>query len=170
MRIIFFFQGRFEILCLSGSYLVAENGGPRNRTGGISISVCSPDGHIIGGAIGGRLIAASPVQVQIRSSILSFTRNLLIFSLTFFHRWLHAVLYMAVLSQRSPSPKRKTKNMHQTNPLRPRLLQQLLLKVIILLIPDRACGPHPWEDRIPRKTSTSCVDETRVFVYMCCCK
>lgn len=56
-------QGRFEILCLSGSYLVSENGSPQNRTGGISISVCSPDGHVIGGAIGGRLIAASPVQV-----------------------------------------------------------------------------------------------------------
>lgn len=60
---LLFLQGRFEILCLSGSYLVAETGGPRNRTGGISISVCSPDGHVIGGAIGGRLIAASPVQV-----------------------------------------------------------------------------------------------------------
>lgn len=59
-----FFQGRFEILCLSGSYLVSEGGG-RNRTGGISISVCSPDGHIFGGAIGGQLIAASPVQVCI---------------------------------------------------------------------------------------------------------
>lgn len=61
-------QGRFEILCLSGSYLVAENGGPRNRTGGLSISVCSPDGHVIGGAIGGRLIASSPVQVIFISS------------------------------------------------------------------------------------------------------
>lgn len=57
------YEGRFEILCLSGSYLVAESGSPRNRTGGISISVCSPDGHVIGGAIGGRLIAASLVQV-----------------------------------------------------------------------------------------------------------
>ncbi|CAA2968821.1 AT-hook motif nuclear-localized protein 9-like [Olea europaea var. sylvestris] len=57
------YEGRFEILCLSGSYLLAESGGPRNRTGGISISVCSPDGHIIGGAIGGNLIAASSVQV-----------------------------------------------------------------------------------------------------------
>ncbi|KAK4389293.1 AT-hook motif nuclear-localized protein 5 [Sesamum angolense] len=56
------YEGRFEILCLSGSYLVAESGAPNNRTGGISISVCSPDGHIIGGAIGGRLIAANPVQ------------------------------------------------------------------------------------------------------------
>ncbi|KAL3645690.1 hypothetical protein CASFOL_010870 [Castilleja foliolosa] len=57
------YEGRFEILCLSGSYLVAEAGGPHNRTGGISISMCSPDGHMIGGAIGGRLIAANHVQV-----------------------------------------------------------------------------------------------------------
>ncbi|EEF51181.1 AT-hook motif nuclear-localized protein 5 [Ricinus communis] len=56
------FEGRFEILCLSGSYLVAEDGGPRNRTGGISASLSSPDGHVIGGAIG-MLIAAGPVQV-----------------------------------------------------------------------------------------------------------
>ncbi|PHU28215.1 hypothetical protein BC332_00308 [Capsicum chinense] len=63
------YEGRFEILCLSGSYLVAETGGPRNRTGGISISVCSPDGHVIGGAIGGRLIAASPVQVVVCSFV-----------------------------------------------------------------------------------------------------
>lgn len=62
-------QGRFEILSLSGSYLVAETGGPRTRTGGISISVCSPDGHVIGGAIGGRLIAASPVQVVVCSFV-----------------------------------------------------------------------------------------------------
>nr|GMD81394.1 AT-hook motif nuclear-localized protein 5-like [Ipomoea batatas] len=62
-------QGRFEILCLSGSYLVSENGSPQNRTGGISISVCSPDGHVIGGAIGGRLIAASPVQVVVCSFV-----------------------------------------------------------------------------------------------------
>ncbi|CAN4075931.1 unnamed protein product [Withania somnifera] len=57
------YEGRFEILCLSGSYLVSESGGPRDRTGGISISVSSPDGHVLGGAVGGRLIAASPVQV-----------------------------------------------------------------------------------------------------------
>nr|GMD78782.1 AT-hook motif nuclear-localized protein 5-like [Ipomoea batatas] len=63
------YEGRFEILCLSGSYLVSENGSPQNRTGGISISVCSPDGHVIGGAIGGRLIAASPVQVVVCSFV-----------------------------------------------------------------------------------------------------
>jgi hypothetical protein len=63
--VTFFFsrlQGRFQILCLSGSYLVAEDGGPQNRTGGISVSLSSPDGHVIGGGVA-RLIAASPVQV-----------------------------------------------------------------------------------------------------------
>uniref|UniRef100_A0A6N2K3R1 AT-hook motif nuclear-localized protein n=2 Tax=Salix viminalis TaxID=40686 RepID=A0A6N2K3R1_SALVM len=60
------FEGCFEILCLSGSYLVAEDGGPRNRTGGISASLSSPDGHVIGGAIA-MLIAASPVQVVVCS-------------------------------------------------------------------------------------------------------
>ncbi|KAL0331241.1 UNVERIFIED_CONTAM: AT-hook motif nuclear-localized protein 5 [Sesamum angustifolium] len=68
------YEGRFEILCLSGSYLVAESGAPNNRTGGISISVCSPDGHIIGGAIGGRLIAANPVQVVACSFVYGSTK------------------------------------------------------------------------------------------------
>ncbi|XP_059661769.1 AT-hook motif nuclear-localized protein 5 isoform X2 [Cornus florida] len=58
----------YEILCLSGSYLVAE-GGPHSRTGGLSISVCSPDGHVIGGGVGGRLIAASSVQVVMCSFV-----------------------------------------------------------------------------------------------------
>ncbi|KAJ6942404.1 AT-hook motif nuclear-localized protein 5-like [Populus alba x Populus x berolinensis] len=41
------FEGRFEILCLSGSYLVAEDGGPHNRTGGIKCFFSSPDGHVV---------------------------------------------------------------------------------------------------------------------------
>ncbi|KAI7757102.1 hypothetical protein M8C21_034056 [Ambrosia artemisiifolia] len=57
------YEGRFEILCLSGSYLLPETGASNNRTGGLSISICSPDGHVIGGAIGGRLIASSLIQV-----------------------------------------------------------------------------------------------------------
>lgn len=63
------YEGRFEILCLSGSYLVSESGGPRDRTGGISISVSSSDGHVLGGAVGGRLVAASPVQVVVCSFV-----------------------------------------------------------------------------------------------------
>lgn len=56
------FQGRFQILCLSGSYLVAEDGGPRDRTGGLSVSLSCPDGQVIGGGVA-VLMAASPVQV-----------------------------------------------------------------------------------------------------------
>lgn len=47
---------------MSGSYLVAEDGGPRNRTGGISVSLSSPDGHVVGGSVA-MLVAASLVQV-----------------------------------------------------------------------------------------------------------
>lgn len=56
-------QGRFEIICLSGSYLLTDSGGARNRSGGLSVSLASPDGRVIGGGVGGILIAASPVQV-----------------------------------------------------------------------------------------------------------
>ncbi|XP_004298749.1 PREDICTED: uncharacterized protein LOC101291722 [Fragaria vesca subsp. vesca] len=62
------YEGRFQILCLSGSYLVAEDGGPRDRTGGISVSLSSSDGHVIGGAVA-MLIAASPVQVVLCSFV-----------------------------------------------------------------------------------------------------
>ncbi|KAG4934057.1 hypothetical protein JHK87_048059 [Glycine soja] len=56
------FKGQFQILCLSASYLVAEDGGPLNRTGGISVLLSSPDGHVIGGGVV-VLIAGSPVQI-----------------------------------------------------------------------------------------------------------
>jgi argonaute-like protein implicated in RNA metabolism and viral defense len=55
-------QGKFQILSLSGSYLVAEDGGPSTRTGGISVSLSSRDGHVIGGGVAA-LIAGSPIQV-----------------------------------------------------------------------------------------------------------
>lgn len=61
------YEGRFEILCLSGSYLTSDEGGSRGRSGGLSISLSSPDGRVIGGGVGGLLIAASPVQVIVGS-------------------------------------------------------------------------------------------------------
>ncbi|KAF8413159.1 hypothetical protein HHK36_001134 [Tetracentron sinense] len=63
------YEGRFEILCLSGSYLLTDNGGSRSRTGGLSVSLSSPDGRVIGGGVGGMLIAASPVQVIVGSFV-----------------------------------------------------------------------------------------------------
>ncbi|KAM3378712.1 AT-hook motif nuclear-localized protein 9-like [Capsicum galapagoense] len=53
------YEGRFEILCLSGSFLVNDSGGSR---GSLSVSLASPDGRVIGGGVGGVLIAASPIQ------------------------------------------------------------------------------------------------------------
>lgn len=69
------FEGRFEILCLSGSYLVAEDGGARNRTGGVNVSLSSPDGHLIGGAVAGQLIASKPVQVVACSFVYGNTKG-----------------------------------------------------------------------------------------------
>lgn len=63
------YEGRFEIICLSGSYLLTEIAGSRNRTGGLSVSLASPDGRVIGGGVGGMLIAAGPVQVIVGSFI-----------------------------------------------------------------------------------------------------
>ncbi|KAK8712201.1 hypothetical protein V6N13_147448 [Hibiscus sabdariffa] len=54
------YEGRFEIISLSGSYVRNEIGG---RTGGLSVCLSSADGQIIGGGVGGPLKAAGPVQV-----------------------------------------------------------------------------------------------------------
>ncbi|KAF2307546.1 hypothetical protein GH714_029679 [Hevea brasiliensis] len=59
--------GRFEIISLSGSFTVTETGGVRSRTGGLSVSLASPDGRVIGCRIAGLLLAASPIQIVVGS-------------------------------------------------------------------------------------------------------
>ncbi|CAL5334606.1 unnamed protein product [Camellia sinensis] len=61
------YEGRFEILSLTGSFTVSENGGVRSRTGGLSVSLAGPDGRVIGGGIAGLLMAASPIQIVVGS-------------------------------------------------------------------------------------------------------
>lgn len=61
------YEGRFEILCLSGSYLVVEEGGTRTRSGGLCIALCGPDHRVIGGSVSGVLTAAGTVQVIVGS-------------------------------------------------------------------------------------------------------
>lgn len=61
------YEGRFEILSLSGSFLLSENGGQRSRTGGLSVSLAGPDGRVLGGCVAGLLTAASPVQIVVGS-------------------------------------------------------------------------------------------------------
>ncbi|KAJ4851236.1 hypothetical protein Tsubulata_046661 [Turnera subulata] len=61
------YEGRFEILSLSGSYMPTENGGTKSRSGGMSVSLAGPDGRVVGGGLAGLLIAAGPVQVVVGS-------------------------------------------------------------------------------------------------------
>ncbi|PWA93544.1 AT-hook motif nuclear-localized protein 1 [Artemisia annua] len=61
------YEGRFEILSLAGSFTPSESGGIRNRSGGMSVSLASPDGRVVGGGVAGLLVAASPVQIVVGS-------------------------------------------------------------------------------------------------------
>ncbi|KAF3537646.1 hypothetical protein F2Q69_00022013 [Brassica cretica] len=44
------YEGRFEILSLSGSFMPNDIGGTRSRTGGMSVSLASPDGRVVVGS------------------------------------------------------------------------------------------------------------------------
>lgn len=57
------YEGRFEIVSLSGSFVLTEAGGNQERTGGLTVSLARADGSLVGGSVAGLLIAASPVQV-----------------------------------------------------------------------------------------------------------
>ena len=52
--------------------MLTDDGGSRSRSGGLSISLSSPDGRVIGGGVGGLLIAATPVQVTSWDVLLYF--------------------------------------------------------------------------------------------------
>ncbi|KAI5074708.1 hypothetical protein GOP47_0010669 [Adiantum capillus-veneris] len=59
------YEGRFEILSLSGLFLLTEDGATRSRSGGFSVSLAGQDGRVIGGRVAGLLIAATPIQVVV---------------------------------------------------------------------------------------------------------
>uniref|UniRef100_J3MQQ9 AT-hook motif nuclear-localized protein n=2 Tax=Oryza brachyantha TaxID=4533 RepID=J3MQQ9_ORYBR len=61
------YEGHFEILSLSGSYVLSESDDLSSRTGGLSVSLAGPDGRVLGGGVAGPLNAAAPVQVVIGS-------------------------------------------------------------------------------------------------------
>ncbi|KAJ4912916.1 AT-hook motif nuclear-localized protein 2 [Raphanus sativus] len=63
------YEGRFEILSLSGSFMPADSDGTRSRTGGMTVSLASPDGRVVGGGVAGLLVAATPIQVVLGSFI-----------------------------------------------------------------------------------------------------
>lgn len=61
------YEGRFEILSLSGSYTMNECNGVISRNGSLSVSLAGPDGRVVGGSVAGWLTAASPIQVVVGS-------------------------------------------------------------------------------------------------------
>ncbi|KAM3309141.1 AT-hook motif nuclear-localized protein 6 [Capsicum chacoense] len=63
------YEGRFEILSLSGSYMSSDNGVTKSRSGGMSVCLLGPDGRVIGGGLAGVLMAAGPVQIVVGSFI-----------------------------------------------------------------------------------------------------
>lgn len=63
------YEGLFEILSLSGSFMLSEIAGQRSRTGGLCVALSGPDGRVLGGNVAGLLTAASPVQVIIGSFV-----------------------------------------------------------------------------------------------------
>ncbi|THG18369.1 hypothetical protein TEA_014390 [Camellia sinensis var. sinensis] len=60
-------RGRFEILSLTGTFVITDSGGTKSRSGGMSVSLAGPDGRVFGGALAGLLVAAGPVQVVVGS-------------------------------------------------------------------------------------------------------
>lgn len=63
------YEGRFNIISLSGSFLLSESNGKRSRTGSLNVSLCGPDGGVLGGVVDGILKAASPVLLVMGSFI-----------------------------------------------------------------------------------------------------
>ncbi|KAG6533435.1 hypothetical protein ZIOFF_007304 [Zingiber officinale] len=63
------YQGRYEIISLSGSFLLTEEGGTRSRSGGLTVALAGSNGRILGGGVAGMLVAATAVQVVVGSFI-----------------------------------------------------------------------------------------------------
>ncbi|KAG6408469.1 hypothetical protein SASPL_131482 [Salvia splendens] len=61
------YEGRFDILSLSGSFMVSDAGDHKRRTGGLSTTLAGTEGRVFGGCVSGLLVAHSPVQVIVGS-------------------------------------------------------------------------------------------------------
>ncbi|KAL9242697.1 hypothetical protein vseg_016673 [Gypsophila vaccaria] len=63
------YEGQFEIISLSGSFLFSQNSGGQVRTGGLCVSLADSDGRVLGGGVVGILRAATHVQIIVGSFI-----------------------------------------------------------------------------------------------------
>ncbi|MFS7961275.1 putative AT-hook motif nuclear-localized protein [Helianthus anomalus] len=63
-------MGRFEIISLSGSFLLTDSDGyPSSRSSGLSVFLAGSDGRVFGGGVAESLVAATSVQIPNISSI-----------------------------------------------------------------------------------------------------
>ncbi|KAF8098181.1 hypothetical protein N665_0271s0001 [Sinapis alba] len=63
------FEGPYEIISMSGSFLNTESNGTVTKTGNLSVSLARPDGQVVGGCVAGMLVAGSQVQVVVGSFV-----------------------------------------------------------------------------------------------------
>ncbi|KAK7346838.1 hypothetical protein VNO80_21361 [Phaseolus coccineus] len=63
------YEGRFEIISLSGAMQQSESNGERSRTCTLNVTLAGSDGRVLGGGVAGTLTAASTVQVIVGSFI-----------------------------------------------------------------------------------------------------
>ncbi|CAI8589956.1 unnamed protein product [Vicia faba] len=57
-------KSRFEILSLAGSFMLTDNEGTRRRAGGMTISLETPGGRVVGGGVVGVLTVVTLMQGQ----------------------------------------------------------------------------------------------------------
>ncbi|CAN0842867.1 AT-hook motif nuclear-localized protein 8 [Linum grandiflorum] len=63
------YEGRYEIISLSGSFSLSDTDGHKIRTGGLRVTLAGRDGRVFGGGVAGMLTAASSVQVIVGSFV-----------------------------------------------------------------------------------------------------
>ncbi|KAL8541205.1 hypothetical protein ACS0TY_002457 [Phlomoides rotata] len=61
------YEGRFDILSLSGSFAQNDANAPQGPVGCLNVTLACPDGRVMGGAVDGVMLAGSPVQVIVAS-------------------------------------------------------------------------------------------------------
>ncbi|CAN7013431.1 hypothetical protein IGI04_012813 [Brassica rapa subsp. trilocularis] len=66
---VFKFEGQYEIVAMSGSFLNTESNGTVTITGDLSVSLANHNGKIVGGFVAGMLVAALLVQVGVGSFV-----------------------------------------------------------------------------------------------------
>ncbi|KAK4788720.1 hypothetical protein SAY86_020039 [Trapa natans] len=65
------YEGRYEIISLTGSVEFSEVDNIDSRIRGLSVSLAGSDGRVIGGSVAGILTAAAPVQIIVGSFLAS---------------------------------------------------------------------------------------------------